>query len=193
MQNTHQFMADRFFVCFDILLSRADSALPSSLNDFVIGRTNEGVGSRDMGTMTIDDFQFWSRQMSENEIRESGTLLTLCILMDYSFWFDTINLELSIVCIWGVRLCFYKCIFGLKFLLTLTTSVDPDEMPHYAAFHLGLHCLSKCLFINFPYTCTQGLASMLLYPRKLCLWWVYCFHVVVRPSVRPSVRACFRQ
>ena len=24
-------------------------------------------------------------------------------------------------------------------------------------------------------------------PRKLCLWWVYCFHVV-RLSVRPSVR-----
>ena len=27
-------------------------------------------------------------------------------------------------------------------------------------------------------------------PRKLCLWWVYCFHVV-RPSVRPSVTFCF--
>ena len=25
----------------------------------------------------------------------------------------------------------------------LANSVDPDEMPHYAAFHLGLHCLSK--------------------------------------------------
>ena len=23
----------------------------------------------------------------------------------------------------------------------LTNSTDPDEMPHYAAFHLGLHCL----------------------------------------------------
>ena len=31
-------------------------------------------------------------------------------------------------------------------------------------------------------------------PRKLCLWWVYCFHVVracVRPCVRPSVTLCF--
>ena len=26
-------------------------------------------------------------------------------------------------------------------------------------------------------------------PRKLCLWWVYCFHV--RPCVRPSVTFCF--
>ena len=23
----------------------------------------------------------------------------------------------------------------------LTNSVDPDEMPHYATFYLGLHCL----------------------------------------------------
>ena len=29
-----------------------------------------------------------------------------------------------------------------------------------------------------------------LSPRKLCLWWVYCFHVV-RASVRPSVTFCF--
>ena len=27
-----------------------------------------------------------------------------------------------------------------------TSSVDPDEMPHYAAFHIGIHCLSKYLF-----------------------------------------------
>ena len=31
---------------------------------------------------------------------------------------------------------------------------------------------------------------MFIYPRKLCLWWVYCFHVV-RPCVRPSVTLCF--
>ena len=28
-------------------------------------------------------------------------------------------------------------------IFVFTNSVDPDEMPHYAAFHLGLHCLSK--------------------------------------------------
>ena len=33
-----------------------------------------------------------------------------------------------------------------EYLLTLTNSVDPDEMQHYAAFHLGLHCLQKYLF-----------------------------------------------
>ena len=26
-------------------------------------------------------------------------------------------------------------------LFTFTNSVDPDQMQHYAAFHLGLHCL----------------------------------------------------
>ena len=31
-------------------------------------------------------------------------------------------------------------------------SVDPDEMQHYAAFHLGLHCLQKYSFRGFPNT-----------------------------------------
>ena len=26
---------------------------------------------------------------------------------------------------------------------TLANSKDPDEMPHYAAFHQGLHCLLR--------------------------------------------------
>ena len=40
--------------------------------------------------------------------------------------------------------------FGLKIFFTLTNSVDPDEMPHYAAFYLGLHCLLKYLLRDFP-------------------------------------------
>ena len=31
----------------------------------------------------------------------------------------------------------------------LVNSVDPDEMPHLAAFHLGLHCLPKYPFRAF--------------------------------------------
>ena len=29
---------------------------------------------------------------------------------------------------------------------------DPDEMPHYAIFHLGLHCLPKYPFRSNQYT-----------------------------------------
>ena len=42
--------------------------------------------------------------------------------------------------------------FCLKIVLTLTTSVDPDETSHYVVFHLGLHCLQKVLFRGFKYT-----------------------------------------
>ena len=33
------------------------------------------------------------------------------------------------------------CISMSEDLFYLTNSVDPDEMQHYAASHLGLHCL----------------------------------------------------
>ena len=29
-------------------------------------------------------------------------------------------------------------------------SADPDEMPHFVAFHLGLHCLPKYSIRDFP-------------------------------------------
>ena len=41
-------------------------------------------------------------------------------------------------------------IFCLKTFFTCTNSVAPDEMQHYAAFHLGLHCLQKYSFRGFP-------------------------------------------
>ena len=34
------------------------------------------------------------------------------------------------------------CTFSVKIDFVLANSADPDEMLHYAAFHLGLHCLS---------------------------------------------------
>ena len=33
--------------------------------------------------------------------------------------------------------------FSLVIVSVLANSVDPDEMPHHAAFHQGLHCLPK--------------------------------------------------
>ena len=55
--------------------------------------------------------------------------------MGSSYWYDTINLGCSTVSR-GVRLYIFK-----KYFFYLNNSVDPDEMPHYVAFHLGLHCL----------------------------------------------------
>ena len=37
---------------------------------------------------------------------------------------------------------------SLKIVFIFANSADPDEMPHYAAFHLGLHCLPINLFID---------------------------------------------
>ena len=78
--------------------------------------------------------------------------------MDFSFWFDIINLEWSIKYIKGPRLYFTsKIVFlSLKTVFVLANSVDPDEMLLYAAFHLvykaafhqGLHCLPKYTFMS---------------------------------------------
>ena len=40
--------------------------------------------------------------------------------------------------------------YSLTINFVLANSADPDEMPHYAAFHLGLHCLPK-----YPFTGPQ--------------------------------------
>ena len=40
--------------------------------------------------------------------------------------------------------------FYLKIFFTFENSVDPGEMQHYAAFHLGLHWLQKHSFRGFP-------------------------------------------
>ena len=41
---------------------------------------------------------------------------------------------------------------SLMIVFILANSADPDEMPHYAAFHLGLHCLPKYPFEGFQPT-----------------------------------------
>ena len=51
----------------------------------------------------------------------------------------------------GHRLRFPKTIvfLSLNINFVIANSADLDEMPHYAAFHLGLHCLPKYLFRDF--------------------------------------------
>ena len=67
---------------------------------------------------------------------------------------DTINLGKSIEHIWvchsGYNL--KKCIILPEDLYIFINSVNPDEMQHNAAFHLGLHCLQKYSLRNFPNT-----------------------------------------
>ena len=47
---------------------------------------------------------------------------------------------------------FQAILYFLSEIFFFLNSVDSDEMPHYAAFHLGLHCLLKYPFRGFPYT-----------------------------------------
>ena len=56
-------------------------------------------------------------------------------LSHFAFLGDKARIFLSMV---------YFC--SCRFVLILANSADPDEMQHYAAFHLGLHCLQKYPF-----------------------------------------------
>ena len=48
----------------------------------------------------------------------------------------------------GNRLKFlnFNMFLSMKTVFILANSADHDEMPHYAAFHQGLHCLSTYRF-----------------------------------------------
>ena len=75
--------------------------------------------------------------------------------MGFSIHFDTISKELPIVHFKGSNEEFFKCyvivyFVSLNVVLILANNVDPDEMQHYAAFHLGLHCLRKYPFRGRP-------------------------------------------
>ena len=41
-----------------------------------------------------------------------------------------------------------NCNLSLKIIFVLAHNVDPDEMLHYAAFHLCLHWFPKCAFFR---------------------------------------------
>ena len=43
------------------------------------------------------------------------------------------------------------CILSLEIIFVLANSVDPNETPHSASLHLGVHCLSKHLFMGIQY------------------------------------------
>ena len=67
--------------------------------------------------------------------------------MGSSIKFDIVKSVRSIVYIKGSLVIISKNIvfLSLKIDIVLANRADPDEMPHYAAFHLDLHCLARCL------------------------------------------------
>ena len=75
----------------------------------------------------------------------SGIALKHFRTMGFSIQLHTIRTGSSIVCIEGSQVIISKqyCIFSMMINSVSANSAYPDEMPHYAAFHLGLHCLSK--------------------------------------------------
>ena len=54
--------------------------------------------------------------------------------------------------------------YSLKIVFALANSAGPDEVPHNAAFHLGLHCLPKYIFIGL---CPQRMGAQWLSGRVL--------------------------
>ena len=68
--------------------------------------------------------------------------------MDFPIHIDTIIMGLPIVYFKGSQIKFSELwsFLSLKIVLILANSADPNEMQHYAAFHLGLHCLPKYKF-----------------------------------------------
>ena len=65
--------------------------------------------------------------------------------MDFPIHIDTISMGLSILSFKRTQVEVSNCddFLSLNVDLILANSADPDEMQHYAAFHLDLHCLPK--------------------------------------------------
>ena len=69
---------------------------------------------------------------------------------------DIINLQRMVYCVHlgvtGYKFQIKIVFLSLKIVCDTAKSVDPDEMLHYAAFHLGLHCLPNYTFRNYQGT-----------------------------------------
>ena len=73
--------------------------------------------------------------------------LTLCFLLDFLISIDTICMGLPTVYFKGSQVEFSElcCISAPEGCFNISKQ-------HYAAFHLGLHCLQKYSFRGFPNT-----------------------------------------
>ena len=69
--------------------------------------------------------------------------------MEFSIKLETFKPERSIVHIEGYNFPKKVLYLYLRLDFVLANSANPDEMQHYAVFHLGLRCLQKYLFRCF--------------------------------------------
>ena len=76
--------------------------------------------------------------------------------MDFTLHIDlhVLSMGLSILYFKGSHVYYfnYNAFQSLNVVFILVNSADPDEMQHYASFHLGLRYLPKYQFGCFQYT-----------------------------------------
>ena len=87
-----------------------------------------------------------------------------------------------------------SCISFPEIDLVLANSADPDEMPPYAAFHLGLHCLhSTRLEVSRPQRFKMNTAFELQMPIEPAASHILIIDTRIRigPNVRFSGRDGF--
>ena len=89
--------------------------------------------------------------------------------MEVQIKYATVKSGWPIVYIEGFQVIISKNItfLSLRIDFVLANSAHPDEIPHYAAFHLGLHYLPKYTFRGFwslkkerIYTIVLGMANI---------------------------------
>ena len=71
--------------------------------------------------------------------------------MDFPLNVHILDMELIILYRRGSQVEVYEILMHFchgDIFFILANRAGPDEMPHYVAFHLGLHCLPKYLFID---------------------------------------------
>ena len=73
----------------------------------------------------------------------SLSYFTLFILVDFPVHVNRISMELFILYFNMSQIESSKL-----WCFIIVNSEDPDEMPHYVAFHLSLYCLPMCLFTD---------------------------------------------
>ena len=125
----------------------------------------------------------------------------LCVTQPYfplfhSALFSIVSLSLISLCFTQLYFpLFHSALFPFVSLSHITLCFTQPYIPLFHSAFVSLSLMSLCFtqpYIPLLYP-PQTLFVVGIYtppPPKLCLWWVYCFHVV-RLSVCPSVTFCF--